>query len=337
MILLKKRLRDLISIFLILVLTVFMVGFLEAEEPLRPIRPKLRLITPYGDDMAYHPSVVSFEEEWNGYKYWIAFTPYPSADATKENPVINASNDLFEWCVPKGLKNPIDTPTPLDKYHYNSDTHLIFNEKENRLELFWRYVCDDNGKAGSVTIFRSVSYDGVHWEPKTEFFYSEKRRKNDWLSPAIILKDDVYCVWYVGPNNKVNYLEVKDGKIGEPTKIELEFENGLKPWHLDVIYNKDKDLYEMIVCPYTDQTDRSLMSLYYSYSKNNQNWTAPKEILKPTDQAPYIWDSLGLYRASLVYTNNQYYLFYSAHSVYKLNVGVGLVCGPDIYSLKGHI
>ena len=33
--------------------------------------------TPEGSNQPYHPSVIYIPEGWNGYKYWMAGTPYP--------------------------------------------------------------------------------------------------------------------------------------------------------------------------------------------------------------------------------------------------------------------
>ena len=299
------------------------------------LREKLRLITPDGDDMAYHPSVVKFDNEWNGYKYWIAFTPYPNSDVTKENPVINVSNNLSEWYVPIGLTNPIDLPNPSDENHYNSDTHLIYNPEENRLELFWRYVCDDGGNIGSVTIFRSVSYDGVRWEPKTTFLFLSDRRKYDYVSPSIILENGVYRMWYVDVDKKAYYAEIQDGVIGESTPMNIPFKDNLVPWHIDVIYNSDKNIYEMVTCAYVINESRQKMSLYYTSSQDNVNWSEPKVILTPSSEKNR-WDSRGLYRACLLYDANEYFVFFSAHGLNKTNIGVGLVYGSDIFSLKSY-
>ena len=321
--------KILAAVLFVAVVTVSFCGVIIKQ----PIRPKLSLITPDGDDMAYHPSVVTFDEEWNGYKYWIAFTPYPNADETKENPVINASNNLVKWYVPEGLENPIDKPTVDECRNYNSDTHLLYNDKENRLELFWRYVRDINDDIGSVTIFRSVSYDGVHWEPKTEFLFSENRNVMDWISPAVCFENGVYKIWYVDVDKKVHYLEMKDGKpYNEPIQMNIPFEADTFAWHIDVKYNEDKQIYELVTCAYKSGEGRQTMSLYYTSSKDNINWSKPQIILKPSPQKSD-WDSHGIYRASLLYSNGVYYIFYSAHNLNKINVGVGLVCGRDISNL----
>lgn len=307
-------------------------------EPPKPTytRGKLPLITPDGDDLAYHPSVVKFDTAWNGYKYWMAFTPYPNSDATKENPVINASRDMKLWEVPEGLTNPLDVPNPSDKKHYFSDTHLLYNPTENRLEIFWRYVCDDEGKYGTITIFRSVSYDGVHWSEKEEFLYLSNRNKHDWMSPAIILEDNVYRMWYVDVDYKVYYAEIVDGVLGEATCLNITYEEPMNSWHLDVIYNSEKALYEMVVCAYRPNNSRRTMSLYYASSSDNVNWSTAKRILRPSNDQNG-WDSQGLYRASLIYDGGNYYMFYSAHGRDRVNLGVGLMYGPDIYAMKSYL
>lgn len=81
---------------------------------------KLSIIGPYGDDEAYHPKVLYFENGWNGYTYWLSYTPYPHADDTKEDPCIACSNDLETWVVPPGLINPLSRRD--NDRGYNSDT-----------------------------------------------------------------------------------------------------------------------------------------------------------------------------------------------------------------------
>ena len=57
----------------------------------------LDIVSSYGNTYNYHPSLVYFENGWNGYKYWCAYTPYPKCDDKYENPHITVSNDLKKW------------------------------------------------------------------------------------------------------------------------------------------------------------------------------------------------------------------------------------------------
>ena len=58
-----------------------------------------------GKDQPTHPSVISFEKKWNGYKYWMVYTPYPEANGEEENPCIAVSNDLYKWETPYGVSH----------------------------------------------------------------------------------------------------------------------------------------------------------------------------------------------------------------------------------------
>lgn len=62
-----------------------------------------------GENQPTHPSVYIFDEPWNGYKYWLAYSPYPEGNGEEENPCIAVSNDLYYWETPGTLANPIAT------------------------------------------------------------------------------------------------------------------------------------------------------------------------------------------------------------------------------------
>lgn len=152
---------------------------MNAEEP-------LRLESAYHDIEAIHPKAVCFHYPWNGYRYWLSFSPYPKADDAKENPHILASNDLKNWIEPDGFKNPLDN-TPPNYEHavvYNSDPELFYNEDTGELECWWRFVDDSEGK--SVVIYRRCSSDGIHWTEK-EVMISGDRVEQDYVSLSIYL------------------------------------------------------------------------------------------------------------------------------------------------------
>ena len=39
-----------------------------------------------GNTQNIHPKVLYFPEKWNGYKFWMAYTPYPKGKTDAENP-----------------------------------------------------------------------------------------------------------------------------------------------------------------------------------------------------------------------------------------------------------
>lgn len=83
---------------------------------------------------ATHPSVLYFKNGWNGYKFWMGYTPYEYSNELLENPSVAASNDGVNWEVPTGLTNPLEATDTLDM-HY-SDPHLVF--VNSQIEYWYR-------------------------------------------------------------------------------------------------------------------------------------------------------------------------------------------------------
>ena len=290
---------------------------------------QIKIKDPYKTNQGYHPKIICFDDYWNGYKYWMAFTPYPYRNASKENPCINVSNDLKNWICPNGLINPIDTPSIFNQNdYYNSDTHLLYNKETNKLEIFWRYV--DHLK---IIIYTKSSYNGINWSQKEVFLSSNNRTKEDYISPSIIYENGKYKIWYVN-QNQVWYME-KKGTFSNKRLLNINFKNNLLPWHIDVIYNKKKNIYELLIVAYETWERLHFMPLFYLYSKDNNFWSFPIKILEKSKNI-HNFDSQGIYRSSLIYLNSTYFLFYSGHNE-KDMVGIGLVYGRNIKYLRPYI
>lgn len=300
---------------------------LEYNENYHNARNELKLENPYNDNQATHPKVLYFKNGWNGYKYYMVYTPYAFGDDYRENPTINVSNDMINWTFREGTNNPL-VNTPKDYISgkiYNSDPHLVYNYSKDTLECYYRYV---NDKKDEVIIYRLTTKDGINWSKKEEII-KEKRSKKDYLSPAIIYDDGKYKMWYVF-NKKIYYEESKDGyKYTNRKELKIKYRNKtLIPWHLDVIKT---DLgYEMILVAYNDNDNRRTMNLYYTYSKNNIDYALAETILKPSQIS---WDNRGLYRSTFIKDGDIYYVFYSGISKQGLR-GIGLSYG-NIYNLIG--
>lgn len=58
---------------------------------LNPDYPTLEIMNYLGNTQNTHPKVLYFKDGWNGYKYWMAYTAYPFADDTAENPCLAVS------------------------------------------------------------------------------------------------------------------------------------------------------------------------------------------------------------------------------------------------------
>ncbi len=292
-------------------------------------RYKLNIVSSYGDDEAYHPKILSFDEKWNGYKYWMSYTPYPSGDAAKENPHIVVSNDLVTWSKVFDVDRPLNSPeSDIPSLRYNSDSHIVYNNTLDRLEIYWRYVDDINK---DMYLYRMYTEDGINWSEKEVSAYSPVRRNVDYVSPAIIYENGTYKMWYVDQNLTIKYTTSPDGINWEnPLLIDFKFVDDVHAWHLDVI-NSDLG-YEMIIVGFDEVENRNNMNLYYSKSEDGISWTKADIILSPTSNTGY-WDNRGIYRSSFVKINGVYLLYYGGTSE-DLHHGIGLVYGKNIYKLK---
>ena len=274
-------------------------------------------------NQAVHPSVVKFSEKWNGYYYWMAYTPYANANSDVENPCIAASNDGIVWFTPAGLTNPIDTISPATGYY--SDTELIFNPTLNRLECWYR------GRISGEYIYRKTSSDGVLWDNKEELRSSVS--SNEILSPAVILDEGVYRIWVVdASNNVIKYYESLTGGNWQHIRdITINPDNRLV-WHIDVI--KSDIGYEMLIAARTVESYDDEI-IYYTKSADNITYDAPVLLIDKGGKSA--WDEKTLYRATFLKESGIYTIYYSGASVNnEWYLGLTKSIEPDnIFSLKG--
>lgn len=295
-------------------------------------RYKLNIVSTYGDDEAYHPKVLAFKEAWNGYKYWMSYTPYPQETTSngegndlKENPHIAVSNDMINWSTLINLDEPEDKQL---KLRYNSDAHIVYNSNLERLECYWRYVDDIDDKA---IIYRRYTNDGINWSEKEVAFVKEPRSKEDCVSPAILFENGIYKMWYVDKKGTIKYTTSLNGKEWEEAKIiNFNYAENVQTWHLDVIATEKG--YEMLVVAYESWKLHNDMSLYYSHSEDGIHWSTANVIIKPNTKTSN-WDNRGIYRSTLLYEDGIYYVYYSGTNR-QSHHGIGFVFGKNIYNLN---
>ncbi|MBE7364205.1 exo-alpha-sialidase [Corynebacterium aurimucosum] len=209
----------------------------EDEAPLwawaSPRGPQLNLPTHEGSGQATHPSVLYFENGWNGWKYWMAMTPYPASDEGVEDPNVVVSNDGWTWQVPDGLTNPIDDQLGKPNPH-NSDTQLVM-APSGEMYLTWRMVDRPNGKTNRIFLVRST--DGVHWSEKEEIWTGEPQ----FMSQALIWTGENWRLYGVanggGLPNRVVFYESPDLKTwSTPNTVNFqpELASGQRLWHIDI-------------------------------------------------------------------------------------------------------
>lgn len=289
-------------------------------------KDRLMIVNYLGNTENIHPKVLYFENKFAGWYYWMAYTPYPSANTADENPCIAVSNDGVNWREPIGLTNPI---APKYDLGYNSDTHLVING--STLECWWRRY-NTTVTPNTSQICRMTSLDGITWTP-IEVMLDSTSYGKDILSPAIIYDGSKYCLWGVS-NNQIIYNESVNGFTWIPVNertISVDFK-GLIPWHLDVI--KTTNGYEIVLQGYYANQGNNYSSMYYLQSSDNITYTSPILILEPS-KAQGAWDDQGIYRASAVKVGDTYRLYYSA--VARNNKrAISFAAGDSLVNLKGY-
>ena len=258
-----------------------------------------------GNAQNIHPKVISFTQPWNGYKYWMAFTPYPKGDTDAENPSVRASNNLVDWVLPSGMADPIDPTPPVG---YNSDTHILYRPDLDRLEVWWRQV---RNETNDIAIIREVSKDGINWTNK-QTMHQAQNTSEDMLSPSIIFEDGLYKVWYCARGSQgVKCAEMNPDATWnfKSQHVPIEWGN-LSPWHLDVIHT---DLgYEMVINAYDRVTESvSALDLYYVLVDDNNVASKPHKVIARSND-PNAIDFKSIYRSSILKEGGKYYIFYSS-------------------------
>ena len=278
-----------------------------------------------GGDQGCHPKVVAFPTNatpWNGYWYWMAFTPYQNATTSLENPCIIASNDKINWYIPNGLANPIDEIESYVSKQYYSDVHLLYRKDLNRLECYYRR-CNEGSKE---IIYRKYSTDGRTWSEKELVYEVDSLNSNKCLSPAIIYDstNNKYKIWFcsshkgqIGADLNVLYYEA-DSDCKNWTFIR---DTGLTCWHLDV---EKTDLgYELIL------NQRVEAKLEHSLTTDCLSYTQPITILK---KRLGNWDN-GIYRSCIIKEGDTYSLFYNGVNNNRYHIGLSV--GASLTALRG--
>ena len=268
-----------------------------------------------GSNEAVHPDIVYFSNAWNGYKYWMLFTPYPSA--AYENPSILASNDSSSWEVPSGLTNPID-PAPASGH--NADTDMIYNDATGEL---WAYYIETG--AGTTYLKRRTSSDGVTWSAEEDIFNLPDYQI---VSPSIVKVDSTYYMWYVDSGSSgcsatsttVKYRTSSDGVNWSSAQDVNITQSGYIIWHLDVIYVPSKSEYWMLFAAYPSGNSCSDTVLFFAKSTDRINWTTYSNTALDKGSG---WDENQIYRSSLLYdsTNDLLKVWYSANGASNWRIG----------------
>jgi hypothetical protein len=234
-----------------------------------------------------HPSLLFFPEKWNGWRYWMAYTPYNNGDYQWENPCIAVSNDGESWSVPVGLINPID-PYPGVGIGYNADPCLCMTADGSTMLMVW--------KRNSFTkqTVMATSTDGVTWSPRQVLF----ENAFEDASPALLWDGTGYRMWTVKHDDTPNTLYLRtaaapEGPWSAPVACTVSLPPGPGLWHMDI--KRIGQQYHMVMASVDEGTGFN-NHLWFGKSNDGLTWTFGKQPLMDTMSVPQD----GYYKAGLV-------------------------------------
>lgn len=320
-----------IVILLLCLAIVFFSYFATLWTKLKPYNQKpLDIKTFDGSDSPYHPSVLYFKDGWNGYKYWMAETPFspqckPYMDRN-ECPSIHISNDGINWN--EITINPIDdlNEQEVKELDFFSDPHLVYANGE--LECWYRFTHrgGNTNYYDNLQLVRKKSPDGIVWSEREVLVNLATKEGNPLgnmvVSPAILYTDGIYRMWYVDSESRITrnvaYSESTNGR--DWTEKRLCFLNGIEniPWHLDV---------NIIDGKYT-LLSYNFDTITLWESEDGINFSFIKEILKPGTLGSFY--GYTLYRACII-KDDKYKIYFSGND--SLNTYIGLLQGDNIDNL----
>lgn len=283
----------------------------------------LRIKTYDGYNQITHPDIVYIDKGFHGFKYWMAYTPYPFSMDRYENPCIAASNDGKHWDTPKGLKNPIvNQPSDVKDGGHYSDTDIISDN--GGLAVY--YVYNKRNVLGPSKFYRSVSMNGLSWsKPKLVYQCSDPI---SGYSPAVIKDGDIYKMWYVSEGNVMSYITSTDNSNwSSPLKCDISIP-GWTIWHVDI--SKTDIGYEGLMCARDNKAGNT--ALFYIKSADGIRWSSSSlPVIYPSAKG---WDSMDIYRSTFLKQNGTYMIWYAACG-FNGKWNIGFTSGKDMHSLKG--
>lgn len=262
----------------------------------RPYNAASYLSTPTPDatGSAVHPDVIDFGVDgWNGWRYWMAITPYYNTNDDLENPCLLVSADGVTWQVPAGLTNPIYAWP--GGTQYNSDPAIAHDPATDEMVLIYR--------DGDLSPRIARSADGVTWpDSATPITYT---RVGEILSPTLV-RISASEWWMYGVNygtRKVQRWTSADLATwaGPVTVTGLD---AIESWHLDVAEFNGR--FYALVNVYDPD------NLFAATSSDGLAWSLnPSPVIAPPSTG---WDAGWVYRATLTphESGNRFHVWYSA-------------------------
>lgn len=308
-------------------------GVMSAGDPCQ--------IDPFKADINHgdvvHPCVRYILKGYEGHCWWLVYTPYYSADASMENPILcyaesNEPVPPTDWKVYCEVKGK-------PKKGYNSDPVLLYTN--NQLYVFWReYGTEAVDSSGhQVATFGAKVKNGGIVDEFGPVVWSDDMEIDKEVSPTFIQKNDGYlCLamhvkfhskWIkrqhpvlkilltkllavtdllgIGSQQKSYGIAIwSSDSIEKPFKYvdTVKFQNCnalYRPWHMDFFEYQD-NLYAIV------QTNQSNADLCLAYSEDFENFIF---FNKPLITNATI-GKLGIYKPTAGVIGDIFYFYYTA-------------------------
>jgi len=239
---------------------------------------------------------------WNGYRYWMAMTPYAWANDALEDPCLLVSQDGTAWQAAPGAPTPLDDQ-PGSPEHYNSETHLVL--ADGVMYAIWR--TSKNGAAPDRISWRT-STDGKTWTPAHVIYEGGAVGTvyGQMVSPSLIKTPTGWRMYLVAVNTHPNRLVYVTTTAATPTPADWSAPTrcvldagdshilGRDVWHIDVVQDGGGYLALINDCiPRTGGIDGDLI---LARSTDGTTWTSGRGPLLPRYAAHHD----ALYRGTLV-------------------------------------
>lgn len=248
--------------------------------------------TPDGSGSAVHPDVIDFGpgNEWNGWRFWMALTPYLNSAVEKEQPCVLVSADGFTWQTPTG-DDPENLFVNTVPGSIQGDTDLVYDPDEDRLILMWVEFCHGPG-----FVLIAESTDGVTWSERHVIIEEPAEGTSAGtfpFSPAMVrVGPGDWRLWARRESEAYPFGFMLRYTATDPfapwTYAGIAtpgFPNGGRFWHMDIIHHGDRFLGLF-----------SFASNYAATSVDGITWTTTQLV---SANRPTEWDSFNMYRGTL--------------------------------------
>jgi len=194
-----------------------------------PAQSPLSTPVPYIGTSLIHADVQFFAAGWNGYRYWMAITPYHNGENQYENPSIYCSHDGQTWVTPPGATNPVVPYPGLGASDYNADPDLV-DGLDGRLYLFFKRELPTD-----TTIRVMYTEDGATWSTPQTIITTPFASGN--LSPGVTFDGTTWRMYFVQLDTKAIRVRTATSPFGpwsDPVSVTIEAPPGAGwYWHLD--------------------------------------------------------------------------------------------------------